>query len=54
MHQYSETNVMYFLFNLLRINGIYMLQALLTQPQEALYKQHLVYCVCYFSWLHQG
>jgi hypothetical protein len=27
--QYSETNVMHFLFNLLRIKGLYMFRALL-------------------------
>jgi hypothetical protein len=42
---YSETNVMHFLFNLLRIKDPYMFQGLLAHPQEALYKQHLVYCV---------
>jgi hypothetical protein len=36
VHQYSETNVMHFLFSLLRINGIYMFRALLAHPQEAL------------------
>jgi hypothetical protein len=43
--QYSETNVMHFLFSLLRIMGLYMLRALLAHPQEALNKRHLVYCV---------
>jgi hypothetical protein len=43
--QYSETNVMHFLFNLLRIKGLYMFRALLAPPQEALHKRHLVYCV---------
>jgi hypothetical protein len=43
--QYSETNVMHFLFNLLRIKGLYMFRALLAQPQEALRKRRLVYCV---------
>jgi hypothetical protein len=33
------------LFNLLRIKGFYMFQALLAHPQEAVCKQHLVYCV---------
>jgi hypothetical protein len=41
----SETNVMHFLFNLLRIKGLYMFRALLAYPQEALNKRHLVYCV---------
>jgi hypothetical protein len=43
--QYSETNVMKFLFNLLRMKGLYMFRALLTHPQEAPHKRHLVYCV---------
>jgi hypothetical protein len=42
-HQYSETNVMHFLFSLLRIKGLYMFQALLVHPQEALNRRHLVY-----------
>jgi hypothetical protein len=44
-YQYSETNVMQFLFSLLRIKGLYIFQALLAQPQEALHKRHLVYCL---------
>jgi hypothetical protein len=44
-YQYSETNVMHFLFNLLRIKSLYMFRALLAHPQEALDKRHLVYCV---------
>jgi hypothetical protein len=32
-------------FNLLRINGLCMFRALLAHLQEALHKQHLVYCV---------
>jgi hypothetical protein len=36
-HQYSETNVMHFLFNLLRIKGLYIFRALLAHPQEALH-----------------
>jgi hypothetical protein len=43
--QYSETNVMHFLFSLLRIKGLYMFRALLAHPQEALHKRHLAYCV---------
>jgi hypothetical protein len=42
---YSETNVMHFLFNLLRLKGLYMFRALLAHPQEALHNRHLVYCV---------
>jgi hypothetical protein len=41
-HQYSKTNVMHFLFNLLRIKGLYMFRALLAYLQEAQHKQHLV------------
>jgi hypothetical protein len=43
--QYSENNVIHFLFNLLRIKGLYMFRALLAHPQEVLHKRHLVYCV---------
>jgi hypothetical protein len=43
--QYSETNVMQFLFNLLRIKSLYMFRALLAHPQEALNKRYLEYCV---------
>jgi hypothetical protein len=45
VHQYSEINVMHVLFNLLRIKGLYMFRALLAHPQEALHKEHLVYCL---------
>jgi hypothetical protein len=45
VYQYSETNVMQFLFSLLRIKGLYTFRALLAQPQEALHKMQLVYCV---------
>jgi hypothetical protein len=45
IYEYSETNVMHILFNLLRIKGLYMFRSLLAHPQEALNKQHLVYCV---------
>jgi hypothetical protein len=47
--QYSETNVMHFLFNLLRIKVLYMFRALLAHPQEALG----ILRACYVSWLHQ-
>jgi hypothetical protein len=43
--QYSETNVMNFIFSLLRINDLYMFRALLAYPQEELHKRRLVYCV---------
>jgi hypothetical protein len=45
VYQYSETNVMQFLFCLLRIKGLYMFRALLAHPQEELHKRHLVYFV---------
>jgi hypothetical protein len=54
--QYSKTNVMHFLFNLLRINSLCLFRALLAHLQEALHKQQLVYCVrimsagCYQGW----
>jgi hypothetical protein len=45
VYQYIETNVMHFLFSLLRINDLYMFRALLAHPQEVLHKRHLVHCV---------
>jgi hypothetical protein len=48
-YQYNETNVMHFLFDLLRIKGLCMFRALLVHPQEALNKLHLLYCVCVMS-----
>jgi hypothetical protein len=44
-NQNSETNVMHFLFNLLRIKGLYVFRALLAHPQEALHERHLIYCM---------
>jgi hypothetical protein len=32
IYQYNETNVLQFLFNLLRIKGLFMFRALLTHP----------------------
>jgi hypothetical protein len=43
--QYSETNVMHFIFCLLRIKGHYMFRELLADSQGSLRKWHLVYCV---------
>jgi hypothetical protein len=37
LYQYSGTNVMHFLFSLLRIKGLYMFRALLTHSQEVLH-----------------
>jgi hypothetical protein len=45
INQYSETNVMHFLANLLRIKGLYIFRALLAHSQAARHKRHLVYCV---------
>jgi hypothetical protein len=50
LRQYSETNVMNFSFNLLRIKGLYMFRGLLTHPQEALG----MLCACCVSWLNLG
>jgi hypothetical protein len=36
VNQYSKTNMMHFLFSLLRITGLYMFQALLTDLQGML------------------
>jgi hypothetical protein len=44
-YQYSVTNVMHFLFNLLTIKGLYMFRALLAHPEENLHKRHW-YNVC--------
>jgi hypothetical protein len=44
-YQYSEINVMHFLFSLLRIKDLHMFQAILAYPQEVLHKRHLLYCV---------
>jgi hypothetical protein len=58
--QYSETNVMHFLFSLLRIKGLCMFRALLAHPQEAVNKRYFVYCVrsmsvgCYQDWSGTG
>jgi hypothetical protein len=45
VNQYSKTNVIHFLFHLLRINGLYMFRSLLDHLQEALHKRNLVYYV---------
>jgi hypothetical protein len=47
--QYSETNVMHFLFSLLRIKGLYMFRALLAHPQEVVHKLHLVHCCAVYQ-----
>jgi hypothetical protein len=48
-YQYSETNVIHFLFNLLKIKSLYIFRALLAHPQEVLNKRQLIYCVCVMS-----
>jgi hypothetical protein len=45
VYQYSKTNMMHFLFNLLRIKGHYMFQTLLAHLQGVMHKWHLVYCM---------
>jgi hypothetical protein len=53
-NQYSETNVMHFLFNLLRIKGLYMFRALLAHPHEVRNKTALgVLRASYVSRMHQ-
>jgi hypothetical protein len=44
-NQYNETNMMQFLFNLLRIKSLYMFRPLPAHPQEVLPKRHLLYCM---------
>jgi hypothetical protein len=45
---------MHFLFNLLRIKGLYMFRALLAHPQEAYAQTALgVLRACYVCWLHK-
>jgi hypothetical protein len=57
VYQYSETNLMHFLFSLLKIKGLYMFRALHAHPQEVLHERQLVYCVhvisvgCYQDWM---
>jgi hypothetical protein len=45
LNQYSQTNVMHFLFNLSINKGLYMFRALLAHLQETLHKRLLIYCV---------
>jgi hypothetical protein len=47
VYQYTETNVVYFLLDVLRIKGLCMFRALLAHPQKMLHKRHLVHCVCF-------
>jgi hypothetical protein len=44
-YQYPETNMMQFLFSLLKIMGLYMLRALLAHTQEAL-QSDIWYIAC--------
>jgi hypothetical protein len=44
-YQRSESNLMHFLYNLLRIKSLYMFRALIAHPQEKLHKRHFVYGV---------
>jgi hypothetical protein len=43
--QYSENNVIYLSFSLLRIKGLYMFRALFAHPRKAFHKRHL-YIAC--------
>jgi hypothetical protein len=43
VYQYSKTNEVHFLLNLLSIQGLYMFRALLAHPQDSLHKRHLIY-----------
>jgi hypothetical protein len=43
VYQHIETNVMHFIFSLLRIKVLYMFRALLAHPQEALPKRDVVH-----------
>jgi hypothetical protein len=47
--QYSTTNVMHFLFNLLRIKGLYMFRAILAHPQDAIHTNGTWYIACVLS-----
>jgi hypothetical protein len=49
VYQFKENNLMPFSFNLLRIKGPYMFQALLAHPQEALNKRNFLCCVLIMS-----
>jgi hypothetical protein len=48
IYQYSETNVMHFLFNLLRIKGSYT--PILVQPTDITRTQYTKYRLCSVSW----
>jgi hypothetical protein len=43
VYRCTETDVMHFLFSLLRIKDLHVFRVLLAHPQEALHKRHLVY-----------
>jgi hypothetical protein len=45
---YSETNLMHFIFSILRIKYLFIFRALLAHPQEVFG----ILRVCYVSWLH--
>jgi hypothetical protein len=54
VYQYNGTNLLYFLFSLLRIKGVYMFRVLRAHSQEALHRRHLVYCVRIISVAHNS
>jgi hypothetical protein len=52
--QYSETNVMHFLFNLLRIKGLENVPSITCSSSgDALQAALGILRACYVSWLHQ-
>jgi hypothetical protein len=48
---FSETNVMHFSINLLRIQGLYMFRAFCSSSKGA---TQTSLSICYVSWLHPG
>jgi hypothetical protein len=51
-YQHNETNVMHFLFNLLRLNALKCFEHYLLILRRR-YTNGNWYIACYFSWLHQ-
>jgi hypothetical protein len=53
--QFSETNVMHFLFSLLRIKGLYMFPSLTCSSLGGVTQTALgILRACYVSWLNQN
>jgi hypothetical protein len=54
VYRYSETNLMHFLFNVLRIKGLYMFWVLTCSSIGFAAQTTLgILRACYVSWLHQ-